>query len=289
MGKIKKITLAFLISSYFVICLLIINLIFYSLTKTNENKSKTINNTTDNIPKEQQNKYEDSLKSFSNDLVVWGPGKQKNDLNQPVGPLILEENYKDYNCSFIDNTDEKKIYLTFDNGYENGYTTSILDTLREKNIKAVFFLTYDYVKDNVDLVKTMIQDGHKIGNHTYYHSSLPNVSSQKAVDNIQKQHDYVKENFGFEMDLFRFPMGEFSDRTLKLAEDMGYKTLFWSFAYKDWDEKKQIGPEKALNAVKNGLHPGAIYLLHSVSKDNAEILGDFIDYAIEQGYNFQLM
>lgn len=232
-------------------------------------------------------KDEPKQKGASNKLVVWGPGKQFNEKKQPLTNLKLEEEYKDYNASFIGNTDEKEIYLTFDNGYENGYTAKVLDILKEKNVKAVFFLTYDYAKDNEELVKRMIDDGHIIGNHTYYHSSLPKVSEEKAFSNVQKQHEYMKEKFNIDMNLFRFPMGEFSDKTLKMVEDMGYKTLFWSFAYKDWDVSQQVTEEKALSSLKNGLHNGAIYLLHCVSSVNSLVLDEFIDYAISEGYTFK--
>ena len=240
-----------------------------------------------NVNQNQSGVNKKDITKLPNDLVTWGVGKQKNESNQPLEPLKMQEKYSDYNAEFIKETDEKTLKLTFDNGYENGNTTDILDTLKEKNVKAVFFLTYDYVKNQPELVQRMIDEGHEVGNHTYYHSSLPKVSLEKAEDNIVKLEEYVKENFDYDMKLFRFPMGEFSDKTLALVENYGYQSMFWSFAYKDWETDSQMGSEKALETLKNGLHPGAVYLLHSVSNDNKNILGDFIDYATSQGYMFE--
>lgn len=265
--------------------------IFTTQNKIKKNANiNIVENKKDDVPKKQeQQQSENKETQISNNLVVWGPGKDFNEKNQPVANLKLQEKYKKYNASFIGEDSDKSIYLTFDNGYENGYTAKILDVLKDKNVKAVFFLTYDYVKDNDELVKRMIDEGHIIGNHTYYHSSLPKVSEEKAFANIKKQDDYVKEKFNIDMNLFRFPMGEFSEKTLKMAQDMGYKSMFWSFAYKDWDESHQSSNQKSLDALKKGLHNGAIYLLHSVSKVNSEILGDFIDYTINEGYKFKTM
>lgn len=245
-----------------------------------------------NVNKEEkgiEKKEQKDLEHYSNTPVTWGVGKNLNEKNQPVDPVKLQEKYKDFDCLFLDDSGEKNIYLTFDNGYENGLTHNILDTLKEKNVKAIFFLTYDYVNAEEELVKRMINEGHIIGNHSYYHSDMPKVSIEKAKENITKLHEFVKEKYNYEMNLFRFPMGNFSDRTLALAENLNYKTLFWSFAYKDWETNNQMDKEKALKILKERLHPGAIYLLHSVSKTNTEILGDFIDYAISSGYNFKIM
>jgi peptidoglycan-N-acetylmuramic acid deacetylase len=132
----------------------------------------------------------------------------------------------------------------------------------------------------------MIDEGHLVGNHSYTHPSMPTLSLTKASGEITKMDHYIEENFNYRMTLFRPPMGEFSERTLALAQHLGYKSIFWSFAYVDWNPKKQMGTEKAYKKVVSGLHPGAIYLLHAVSKDNAEILGSFIDEAKKGGYEF---
>lgn len=228
------------------------------------------------------------LESLDNRKQGWGQGKQVDENNRPISCADFQNKYGKYNAVFIgDNT--KKIYLTFDEGYENGYTSKILDKLKEKKVPAVFFVTYDYAKRNPELVKRMIKEGHVVGNHSYHHPSMPGLSLSKASDEITKMHSYIKENFNYTMTLFRPPMGEFSERTLALTQSLKYKSVFWSFAYVDWNPNKQIGPEKAYAKVTGGLHNGAVYLLHAVSKDNAEIMGSFIEAAKKQGYEFAKM
>ena len=226
-----------------------------------------------------------NLDNLNNTKHGWGQGTQVDSDKRPISCMQFQSKYGKYSAVFIaDNT--KKIYLTFDEGYENGYTSKILDSLKEKKVPAVFFVTYDYAKRNHDLVQRMIREGHTIGNHSYTHPSMPTLSLSKASGEITKMHSYVKENFNYTMTLFRPPMGEFSERTLALAQSLKYKSVFWSFAYVDWNPKKQMGTDKAYKKVVGSLHNGAIYLLHAVSKDNAEILGSFIDKAKEEGFEF---
>lgn len=226
-----------------------------------------------------------NLEKLDNTKQGWGQGKQVDEDKRPISCTQFQDKYGKYGAVFIkDNT--KTIYLTFDEGYENGYTSKILDSLYEKKVPAVFFVTYDYAKRNHDLVQRMIDEGHVIGNHSYTHPSMPTLSLAKASDEITNLHSYIKENFNYTMTLFRPPMGEFSERTLALAQSLKYKSVFWSFAYVDWNPQKQMGTEKAYQKVVSGLHNGAIYLLHAVSKDNAQILGSFIDEAKKEGYEF---
>ena len=226
-----------------------------------------------------------NLENLDNTKQGWGQGRQVDSDKRPVSCMQFQNKYGKYNAVFIgDNT--KKIYLTFDEGYENGYTSKILDSLKEKKVPAVFFVTYDYAKRNHDLVQRMIREGHIVGNHSYTHPSMPALSTSKASDEITKMHSYIMKNFNYTMTLFRPPMGEFSEKTLALAQNLKYKSVFWSFAYVDWNPQKQIGADKAYKKVVSGLHNGAIYLLHAVSKDNAEILGPFIDKAKEEGFEF---
>ncbi|MBC8571063.1 polysaccharide deacetylase family protein [Oscillospiraceae bacterium NSJ-54] len=215
----------------------------------------------------------------------WGQGVEVNDKNQPTGSIMFQEKYGKYNAYYIAPDEGNHIYLTFDEGYENGYTSQILDVLKEKKCSAVFFVTYDYVSKNADLVKRMIDEGHVVGNHSYTHPHFPETSLEKAQEDIVKLHDYVKENFGYTMTLFRFPYGEFSEQMLGLLDSLGYKTLFWSWAYKDWDVNNQPDTASAYEKICKGEHPGAIYLLHAVSKTNTAILGDVIDHMRQSGYN----
>jgi len=222
-----------------------------------------------------------------NALIRWGVGRRLEN-NQPFDAVDANRKFGKYNAVFI-GENEKRIYLTFDEGYENGRSAEILDTLREKGVKAVFFVTYDFCVSNKKLVMRMLGDGHIVGNHSTTHPSLPACSDEQVREEIGKLHDYVKNNFGYDMKLIRFPRGEFSERTLDIAKSMGYKSVFWSFAYKDWlvDEQPENG--YALARIKEGTHPGEIVLLHAVSRTNASILGSAIDYWHSNGYKLSLI
>ena len=213
--------------------------------------------------------------------IGWGLGKEKNDRNQPVDAVNAQEKYKAYNAGFV--AADGKIMLTFDEGYENGYTAEILDILKEKGVRAVFFVTYDYCRSSPELVQRMIDEGHTVGNHSYSHPSFPDCSEKEMIDEIMNLHDYVAEKFGYKMTLFRFPKGEFSEKSLSVAKSLGYMPVFWSFAYNDWDINAQPDKAEALEKIKASTHCG-IYLLHAVSATNTAILGEVIDYWKAEGY-----
>lgn len=221
---------------------------------------------------------------YSNEKIVWGPGRA-DDHQRPADPVKLQEKYAALDANFIMN-DEKLICLTFDEGYENGYTPAILDTLKEKGVKAIFFVTYDFARDNADLIERMIDEGHIIGNHTYRHYTLDEVSEEEAIEEITYLDDYMKDKFKYRMTLFRFPKGEFSEKTLALAKSLGYKSVFWSFAYEDWDAQNPGDKDEAFKTITEHTHNGEIMLLHAVNQTNAEILGDVIDEVRNQGYEF---
>ena len=213
----------------------------------------------------------------------WGHGGPIDEkTNRPTSPETFQEKYSEYNADFI-KEDNGKIYLTFDEGYENGYTEKILDVLKEKNASAVFFVTYDYAQKNPELMQRMIDEGHIVGNHSYSHPSMPSLELTDAAEDIKKLHDYIQTEFNYTMTLFRFPKGEFSEQCLALLDSMGYKSVFWSFAYQDWNTDAQPDPAQSLQKLKDSIHSGGIYLLHAVSSTNAEILGDFIDEIRAQG------
>ena len=222
---------------------------------------------------------------LSTQKVTWGPGRGK-DGNPPPACVSLQQQYGDQGAFFLQNTKEKTIYLTFDEGYEYGLTDDILDTLKAKEVKAVFFVTMDFVNQNKDLVRRMIDEGHIVGNHSTNHPSMPSLSAEKQAKEIQTLHDKVKTEFGYEMSLFRYPMGEFSEASLAVLRNCGYKAVFWSFAYRDWVTDDQPDKEASLQLLCDQLHSGAIYLLHAVSRTNSDILGDFIDRARNEGYTF---
>ena len=224
------------------------------------------------------------LDSLSTEKVVWGPGNIV-DHKQPNDPLLLQKQYASMNAKWLLD-DDKKICLTFDEGYENGYTPQILDTLKEKKVKAIFFVTYDFASQNPDLVKRMIAEGHTVGNHSYRHYSMDEVSDDVAKEEVTYLHKYIKDKFNYTMSYFRFPKGEFSERSLQIVKDLGYKSVFWSFAYADWDPDNQTEENQAFTHICESTHPGAILLLHAVSKTNADILGKVIDDITKQGYTF---
>lgn len=213
--------------------------------------------------------------------ICWGLGKEKNGNNQPLDAVKAEEKYGTYNAEFL--PEDGKIRLTFDEGYENGYTAEILDILKEKGVKATFFVTYDYCKSSPELVQRMIDEGHIVGNHSYTHPSLPDCSESEIIEEVMVLHDYVAEKFGYDMTYFRFPKGEFSEKALDTVKSLGYTSVFWSFAYNDWDTGNQPDKAEALQRIKASTHSG-IYLLHAVSETNAAILGEVIDYWKSEGY-----
>lgn len=215
----------------------------------------------------------------------WGQGVNFDEENRPIGAVSYQEKYGDYQANFI-GADEKKIYLTFDEGYEYGCTPQILDTLKEKGVKATFFVTEPYAKAQPELVQRMIDEGHEIGNHSVTHPSegLPSQSLEQQKNEVMENHQYIKDNFGYDMHLFRFPAGKFSDQSLAVVNNCNYKSVFWSFAYKDYDVNNQPGESEALQKLKDRMHPGAIYLLHAESTTNTAILGRFIDAAQAAGY-----
>lgn len=224
------------------------------------------------------------LDSLSTEKIVWGPGNIV-EHKQPNDPLLLQKRFSNMDAQWLLN-DGKKICLTFDEGYENGYTPQILDTLKEKGVKAIFFVTYDFASQNPDLVKRMIDEGHIVGNHSYRHYTMDEVSDDVAKEEVSYLHKYVKDKFGYTMSYFRFPKGEFSERSLQIVKDLGYKSVFWSFAYADWDPDNQTEENQAFTHICESTHPGAILLLHAVSKTNADILGKVIDDVKKQGYTF---
>ncbi len=231
--------------------------------------------------------YSDNFDNLSGRKIGWGQGYNVNDKNQPISCIEFQQKYGHLGGVFI-GKDEKNICITFDEGYENGYTSQILDTLKSKNVKAVFFITYDYAKSNKELVKRMIDEGHTVGNHTYNHPSLPTVSADRVKSEISRLHDYIKQEFGYEMTLFRAPMGEFSEKTLAITQSLEYKSIFWSFAYKDYDTNAQPENQAAYERITKAAHNGGIFLLHAVSKTNAEILGNVIDNFKNQGYSLDI-
>ena len=224
------------------------------------------------------------FESIDNTKVAYGMGVDVDSMNRPLGAIQAQEQYGDMGGLFIGDSTNKQIWLTFDEGYENGCTAGILDTLKEKNVRAVFFVTYDYCKRNPELVKRMIAEGHTVGNHTWSHPSLPECSPDELYSELSLLHEYVRDEFGYDMYVMRPPKGEFSQRVLACAKELGYTTVLWSFAYPDWDVNNQPDQEQAFQKITGKSHNGAVYLLHAVSETNAAILGRVIDYWRDSGF-----
>lgn len=225
------------------------------------------------------------ISTLSNKKYSWYFNKGTNH-EQPRIDTSLKNVVDKYDAIYLGSPDEKTIYLTFDEGYENGYTGQILDTLKEKNVKAVFFITGPYLSKNEDLVRRMVEEGHTVGNHTVNHPSMPDVNDEKLESELLDLDRKFYELFGQSMKYVRPPMGEFSERTVALSKNLGYTSVFWSFAYKDWETNNQKGTEYAKETVLNAIHPGEVMLLHAVSVDNTNALGMIIDEARKMGYEF---
>lgn len=182
---------------------------------------------------------------------------------------------------------EKPIFLTFDCGYENGYTAGILDVLKKHKAPGAFFLCRHYIEDQPELVKRMKKEGHIVGNHTSHHICMPETDSRKVREEITDNANYMKEATGYEMDrFFRPPKGEYSERTLQITKDIGYTTVFWSMAYLDYDVDNQPGSDYVINHFEKYIHPGAIPLIHNISKSNAEALDTVLTNLEKEGYTF---
>ena len=224
--------------------------------------------------------------SLSNQKIGWGI-KRDDTHNQPdVGnqrKKVLEEN----GGICLGNKEKNYIYLTFDEGYEAGYTSQILQILKENNIRATFFITAHYLNSQPNLVKQMIDEGHIVGNHTVNHKSMPDLTDEKVKSEIMDLHLAIYQKFGYEMKYMRPPMGEFSERTLSITNSCGYKTVMWSFAYEDWNEDKQPDEANAKEKILNNIHPGEIMLLHGNSKTNTNILDSIIKEIKNMGYEFK--
>lgn len=213
----------------------------------------------------------------------YGQGTIVNENNVPTGAISFNDMYGSYGAYALNSTD-KQIILTFDQGYENGYTSQILDTLKEKNVKAIFFLTGDYAKKEKALVQRMIDEGHCIGNHGMTHAQMPTLTAEAMREEVLSLHEYILDEYNYEMQYFRPPCGEFSEESLAVTQELGYQTVFWSFAYVDWNVDSQPDPTTSLQRLVDSAHSGGIYLLHSVSQTNAEILGSAIDSLRNEGY-----
>ena len=193
-----------------------------------------------------------------------------------------------YDAAYIGNTREKVLYLTFDAGYENGCTAKILDTLQKHQVTAAFFLVGNYIEKNADLVRRMAEEGHIVANHTMHHPNMSRLSEKEAFEKeLTDLEKLYTETTGQEMPkYYRPPQGIYSEENLKMAKDLGYKTVFWSLAYVDWNNDSQPTREQAMSKLIPRTHDGAVVLLHSTSKTNGEILDELLTKWKDMGYRF---
>ena len=222
----------------------------------------------------------------SNKKLEWGLKKNLGaapDIN-PGEKEILDR----YNGYYIGDSSKNEVYLTFDEGYENGYTSQILDVLKRTNVPACFFVTGPYLEKEHELIMRMVNEGHIVGNHTVNHPSMPSVKDEKELeDELLTLDRRFYALTGQTMKYLRPPKGEHSERTLALSCDLGYKTVFWSIAYMDWDLKQQKGTDYVMSSILDNLHNGAVILMHAVSPDNANALESVINEVRGRGFEFK--
>ena len=224
--------------------------------------------------------------ALSNEKIEWGVKREKDHKQPDLGSKNINL-MKKYDGIAMGNSEKNIVYLTFDNGYEAGYTASILDILKANDVKATFFITAHYLNSQPDLVKRMVEEGHIVGNHTVNHHSMPSLTEEEIKKEIMDLHHSVLELTGYEMKYMRPPKGEYSERTLSLSNSLGYTTVMWSLAYDDWDENKQGREEYGKTKILENIHPGAVILLHGTSKDNMNILDTCIKEIKNMGYEIK--
>lgn len=228
--------------------------------------------------------------AHSEEMHSWYCAHRKDHLQPRADPSFSFIN--DYNGFYIDakhgdTSNEKVIYLTFDAGYENGNVETILNILNEEKVEGAFFVLGHLIEENTDLVKSMFENGHLVCNHTYSHKSMVGKTREEFSSELEKLERTCIEKTGFELNKFyRPPEGKFDESSLEYAKEMGYKTVFWSFAYDDWDNKRQKDTEVAKKKILDNLHNGEIMLLHPTSSTNAKILRDIIIELKKEGYRF---
>lgn len=206
----------------------------------------------------------------------------------PIGNAGVDQ-LKKYNAAYLGNTEEKVLYLTFDAGYENGCTEKILDTLKRHNVKAAFFLVGNYIQKNADLVRRMVDEGHIVGNHTMHHYDMSRISDKKAFTRELEDLEalFFQTTNQRLPKYYRPPQGIYSEENLQMAQELGYKTVFWSLAYVDWMNNDQPTKEQAFEKLLPRTHDGAVVLLHSTSQTNANILDELLMKWEDMGYRFE--
>ncbi len=216
----------------------------------------------------------------------WGLSFQEEG-KPPVGNATFEELAK-YDAFYAEDTSDKVLYLTFDCGFENGNTPAILDALKKHNAKGTFFIVGNYLTTSPDLVKRMVEEGHIVGNHSYHHPDMTSMGKEDFSAELGELETLYEQTIGTPMmKYYRPPQGKYSENSLQIAKDLGYKTFFWSLAYVDWNQDSQPTHEEAFDKLLSRVHPGAVVLLHNTSKTNGEIMDELLTKWEEMGYTFK--
>ena len=232
----------------------------------------------------------ENYEQYNNEEFSWWFRRNEEHKPSGSGESFPIEPYSAYYLDRTATEEDKVFYVTFDCGYENGFTPSILDTLAEKNVKAMFFVTKDFVVKNPEYVKRMKEEGHLVGNHTVRHLNSPALSPEELAAELYEVAVTMKELTGYSIDpFFRTPMGDYSERVLKVVQDMGYTSVFWSIAYYDYDVNNQPGKDYVVDHFNTYHHNGCIALIHNISESNTQALGDVLDLLSNAGYRFGVL
>ncbi|WP_342429880.1 delta-lactam-biosynthetic de-N-acetylase [Neobacillus sp. FSL H8-0543] len=222
-----------------------------------------------------------------NQPIHWGFKRSVNEVPPEAGSK-LDTLIGKYDAFYKGDANSKVLYLTFDNGYEQGYTPKVLDVLKKEKVPATFFVTGHYLQSQPELTKRMVAEGHIVGNHSWHHPDMTQISDEKIREELRTVKEKTKELTGQkEMKYLRPPRGVFSERTMQIAKEEGYIHVFWSLAYVDWNVNQQKGAQYAYDSIMKQIHPGSVMLLHTVSKDNADALEKVIQDLKKKGYKFK--
>ncbi len=251
---------------------------------TSETASENSTGSSESLPAQTFGSWD--ISSLSSENVPYGFNRSDTDsTGRPTGIQYYINKYSQYKVDFISDRTDNVVYLTMDEGFANEQTSQVLDILKEKNVKVTFFCTTDFVTNCPDLLTRMINEGHRIGSHSKTHRQMPTLDLATQEEEIMDVVNFMKNNYDYDVRLFRFPEGQFSEQSLALVENLGLKSVFWSFAYGDYSST-QPDVAESLNLTLSCVHPGAIYLLHANSSTNLSLLSDFIDGVRAKGYEF---